>query len=87
MVNCSLCSNWDGGGLVGGGCEAWGEGPVDEGVGGGRGSIVPGFGSDTADGFDEGLSLLIEEVTRGGVGFNDDGDGGDRPDELNDDDK
>ena len=77
----------DGEGLVGGGRESWGEGPVDEGVGDGRGSIVPGLGADTVDGCDEGLSLLIGKVPRGGVGFNDNGDEGDRPDELNDDDE
>ena len=38
------------------------------------------------DGFDGEIPLLIGEVPRGGVGFNDNGDGGDRPDELNDDD-
>ena len=69
-----------------------GFGVSDEGCGGStRWGVVssdeewPPLGfTDDSDVSDKELLLLIEEVARGGVGFNEDDDGGEQPDELYD---
>ena len=71
----------DGGGGLGGSDGGGGEGP--------RWGVVisgdDGLTLGVTDDLSEGLLLVIEEVAGGGVGFNDDEDGGEQPDELYDD--
>ena len=59
----------DGGGQVVDSVEGCGEGPFRRCI-------------DDWDDWDEELLLIIEEVARGGGGFNDDGKEGEQPDDL-----